>query len=503
MIPFLRLIPACLLSILCLCQFAEAAPKRSQKTNRAKQTTTQTQPKKKQTAKETAKEQVPTGPNAPDKHPQAYKNFIALLEDIQKKNGYDLSGAYYIVLQTTQDEFAVEEWMQQAAKDGNTVAIMFMAQKDLFRIPQERFQSPETRKAVAQLKLAADSKYAPAMQEYSECMRRGIGTIQNEPGADRMLAEACRSGCFETRFDWLIKTNRLESYEDMERPEVKSEIDRGNHYILHHLSIKAPDGRSIIQGLVKAADKGSGIAYYELSELNAKKDIALSFNLLKEAVKLNNPDAMYRMGMYMIDPPIHLETNVGPVRNPAKGIMLLKLATLLGEPLSRVQLARMYYFGSRELPKDEDKAYRHAAFGAAVHGQKELTTAQGFMHLTGAGTPQNTAKGIELLELAAKHQDAYAQALLGYAYFKGIGVSADRDKAIICFQDAATHGYPAAFLYLALMHDKNSGHHDANKLRYYTDHAEREFPGKSQTYLRYLQNLENGLILYPFRNDKF
>ena len=489
------------LSLVCA-PVADAAPKKS-KQKTSKKTATK-KPAKKAETPVVAPPKKEIAPGDPANHPEAYAKFAQLMDAIHQKNLYDLSPAYLAVLAATNDEFCIEAWMQKAADEGKAAAQLFMAQRDLFRVPPERYDAEETKKAVALLKKASDQQYAPAMQEYSQCMRLGIGTFKNPAGADRLLQSACRSGCFETRFDWLLKTNRLDKYEDLQRPEVKSEIERGNHHILHHMSPLAPGNEAIIAMLMQAANKGNGKALYEISELFAASDIAKSYQYLRLATRQRNADAMYRLGMYMIEPPAKLELNVGPVLNPTQGVIFLKLAALMGEPNSRKQLAKMYLQGLHGLEKNPQKAYRHTALGAAILGDAELLTAQGYMLYQGLGTPANQEKGLELLDLAASHRFPYAKTLLGVIYYKGIGVKADASLAKIHLEDAATMNYPLAFIYLALLLDETATtDQEKAKVRYYLDHAERAIPGKAKAIFNNLKNTPGGWSMPPYTLEKF
>lgn len=470
-------------------------------------TTADAAPKKKKTqrkvtsAQTTATEKpawIPTAannPSAPQHHQVKYQEFVAKLKEIAKNGSFDLSPALYIVLKTTNDEFATELWMQQAASEGIAPAQLFVAQQSLLFLPEDQYKSADTKTAVALLKKASDSKYAPAMQEYSNCMRLGIGTFKNENGADRLLMEACRGGSFETRFEWLKQTKRMEKYEDLQRPEVQAEIKRGNHYILHHMSLMAPDDTGITQMLIQAAGKGNSTALYELSELHRNINIAKSYQLLTMAVRYRNPDALYRMATYMINPPTTLEINVGPVKNTEAGITMLKMASMLGQADAHAELARMYFEGSGNVKKDLSRAYSHVAIGAASGNRTDLAAAQGFMMLTGQGTKQDAQQGIQLIKIAAHKKDTYAMSLLGYAYYHGLGVTKNKSTAMLHFEDAVAHKDHRALIYLALMFDAEK---EASKSRYYADHAERALPGKAGALLKFYKASPQGWIMSPF-----
>ncbi|MBR4310620.1 MAG: sel1 repeat family protein, partial [Akkermansia sp.] len=253
---------------------------------------------------------------------------------------------------------------------------------------------------------------------------------------------------------------------------------------------------TITDMLVKAASQGNGTALYELSELYADVDIAQSYKLLTAAVKLRSPDALYRMGMYMISPPATLEINVGPVRNQATGVVMLKMASILGQADARAQLARMYYNGLNQyLAKDVSKAYRHAVIGAAISANPMLMTAQGYMLLTGQGTEKNVEMGLKLIKLAASRKYTYAKCLLGYIYYRGMGVEKKISEAVFHFEDASSYKDPMALIYLALLFDAEK---DKSKSTYYLEHAERLLPGKAKAIFHDLQDAQQGWLMTPF-----
>lgn len=483
-----HILSAILAASLIMVNTADAAPSKKSRKTKAKPAKVE--------KKEAPALPVVNHPSAPQHHEAEYKNFADQLKEITRTNSFDVSPALFTILKATNDEFCIEWWMQRAAHEGLPPAQLFMAQKQLRHLPKDQYRTAEVKDAVALLKKASDAKFVPAMQEYSMCMRLGIGTLENDQGADRLLIQACSGGSYETRFEWLRQSGRLNQYEDLQRAEVKAEIERGNHYILHHMSLMAPDSATITDMLVKAASQGNGTALYELSELYAKVDIAQSYKLLTAAVKLRSPDALYRMGMYMISPPATLELNVGPVRNQATGVVMLKMASILGQADARAQLARMYYNGlNQHLAKDVSKAYRHVAIGAAISGNPMLLTAQGYMLLTGQGTDKNEEMGLKLIKLAASRKYTYAKCLLGYIYYHGMGVEKKLSEAVFHLEDASSYKDPMALIYLALLFDAEK---DKSKSTYYLEHAERLLPDKARAIFIDLQDPESGWIMGPF-----
>ena len=470
----------------------DAAPRKKKSTKKQAPTTQKTEPSKKAT---------PLSPSSPQNHEQAYAEFCKTLKEIAAKDSFTLGRAYYIALRATNDEFCIDEWMQCAADDGDPVAQLFIAQKTLYRVPQDKYLSPEVRTAVALLRKAADQKYAPAQMQYSKCLKSGIGTLKNETAAFKMLQEACASGNYDIRFAWLMDSGRIDKYEDQERPEVKAEIERGNHFLVYYFSLLEPDNQARFTQLCKAANMGNDFAIYNYSELMFQQDAYKSFTFLKKAVAKHNPEATYRMASYLLNPPVKLEASVGPVKDPATGVLFLKMASMLGDENARADMARMYLNGTNGMEQNAEKAYKHCSQGAAISGNPELLAAQGYMLLRGMGTQQNTARGKQLLELAASGNYPYAKLLLAYAYHCGLGVEQSASQATYYLEDIAVNQFPAAFVYLALMNDSPAPglKPDPAKSKYYLEHAERVMPGEATNLFNKLKNQEGGWSPAPMQ----
>lgn len=91
--------------------------------------------------------------------------------------------------------------------------------------------------------------------------------------------------------------------------------------------------------------------------------------------------------------------------------------------------------------------YEHAG----AHGHHIAIYALGYLHLIGAGVPEDPEKAVALFENAAAKGDPYAMNSLGRAYRDGTGVEADREKAIDWFLKAAAQGHTFAYNNLGYM----------------------------------------------------
>jgi TPR repeat protein len=197
----------------------------------------------------------------------------------------------------------------------------------------------------------------------------------------------------------------------------------------------------------------------------------------------------------MIDPPIKLEINVGPVKDVENGVKMLKMATILGQNEARMQLARIYLNGKSGQDKDTDKAYRHISTGAVLSGNPVLLAAQGFLMLQGIGTKQDTQNGLKLIQAAAARGYPHAKALLGYAHYRGLGVEKNVSNAILHLEEATTLKDPFSLIYLALLYDEEK---QPEKSQYYLNHAERVMPDKATTIFNFYKQNYQGWHMTPF-----
>ena len=441
-----------------------------------------------------------TDASAPEHHEAAYSKFKEALNTQAAANSPDPCPAILIALNATGDEFCLDSWMQRAAKEGNAVALNYIGTANLYYVPSNLKQSKQVKDSVALVKKAADKKYAPAMVDYSTFMRSGVGTFENKAGADRILLEACKSGNFETRFSWLLQTDRLMKYEDLNRPEVKGEIERGNHHVVYYLSGKAPDKFTALTMLTRAARMGNHSAMYELSTHLSTVNAVASYHYLKAAAAQHNPEALCTLGSYLISDNKKLAEELGVQTDPEAGIHLLKIAGMLGNTVAQAKLAHIYFHGLCGMPKDAVKAYKHTQNGAMARPDVAFMTAQGYMLMSGSGVAKDVDKGYELIKLAAKQRYPQAIAMQAYVNYRGIGIPSNGKEAAFLLESLATQGFDICFVYLALMYDEGSPTlpQDSAKVKYYMEHARRGLGDRAQQVFDYQKNNFNGWALSPF-----
>ncbi len=394
---------------------------------------------------------------------EKYKLFIEKLNEQVEKDSLDYCPALQIVLDATGDEWAGELWMKKAAAEGNAAALSYTAGRVLSNVPGDKLQDPATIAAYKLAKAAADKGYDPAGVDVSICLRHGIGTAKNEAASSAQLLKACKGGSFETRFKWLQLSGKLTKFEDKDRPEVKFEIERGNHHIEYYLSAYAPDSPTQVEWLRKAAEKGNAEALFTLSSLSSRVKPKDSYVLLQEAVRLHSPAAMFVLGTTLADPdPNNSFTKEAGIQKDVKaGIHLVKLASMIGNSQSNMALGHAYYDGSFGLEKNDAKAYRH--YAAARHARNIAgSAAEGYMLLKGAGVKQDKEKGLRLLNIAANAGYGHACILLAHAEYAGFDGTPDAGKAAEYLNDATVMKTPEAYIYLAYITAKGGPNLTAN-----------------------------------------
>lgn len=383
-----------------------------------------------------------------------HEKFPGLMELLNKQveeNSANYGPSVEYILETTGgDEKAVKEWMNAAAQRGNAAAERWMLGQILSDIAPERLLAPEIKEAYRKLEKLSQKGFVPAILDVSACQRMGIGTIKDEAASLRSMMEACKSGDFLARYQWLLATKRLTSFADKDKPEIASEITRGNHYVIYRLSAMAPNSTTQLDWIKKAAEKGSGEAYFALASLTSASHPKESLMLLRDALRLYYPDALYVMASALMEEnpsnPFVRESGLTP--NPEKGRLMLKTAAMLGNVQACLSLANGYYDGAFGLPKDPAMAYFHFSNPQIASGAASAA-ARGLMLLQGTGVPQDTAKGLDLLKRADAAGYPYARILMAYAHYKGIGVPEDAKLASDLLSEAAALGSPVAYVYLA------------------------------------------------------
>lgn len=388
----------------------------------------------------------------------SFDEFMKRLDEQVKANTFDSCPAMEYVLSVTgDDDLAAVAWMKRAADAGNAAARHYIANRTLAFIPLDQMDSPKVKDAMALLKKSADQGFVPALLDLAVCRKAGRIAEKDENAANALLLEACKNGNMEARFKWLLLTDRLTRFSDLERPEVKSEVERGNHYITYYMSAQAPDSPVQFEMLKDAASKGNSDALFTLSSLLHESDTPRSFELLQESAKLHNDRAIFVLGSFLLEPDSGKLRELNLTKDTGNGIHLVKLASMLGNVQADIALGNTYYGGLYGTEKNMKAAYEHFRQAYEVHGNVAAAASMGLMLLRGQGVEQDTARGLDLLMQASRAGYAYASVLLAYAAYEGLGCEADAGKAIDYLQDAAGLRLPVAYVFMAYVTAKG-GH---------------------------------------------
>lgn len=399
--------------------------------------------------KNTAKP-VPTAPANKINNPK-YSDFCAALEKQVKDNSPDYAAAILCVLEATDgDETAIGTWMHQAAEQGNAAAQHWAADTELATLSKDNLLSPEACAVYQRLSKVADKGFMPAILEMSECLRIGIGVKQDEKAADAKLVNACKGGNIHARYQWLLSTRRLTYFSDRTRPEVDSEVKRGNHLVIHRLALLARDNNEKLEWLRKAADAGNPDACFALAVATTKQP-AESKKWLNKALELHGAGALFMMGQALMNEKASASLGITP--DPKRGVILLKLTAALGLPGACQILGLNYYHGSSGLPQDYTRAYNYFNTPLA-RDVGVMPDVRAYMLLRGQGVKQNIQEGIKILTERAEHGNPVSDIYLAYEYFSGKRVKADARHATELLSEAAATGAPIAYVYMAYIYAK-------------------------------------------------
>ncbi len=390
--------------------------------------------------------------HGPELYPEQFSLFCSKLDEQVKLNLYDYCPAIQVLLEATNDEFALAAWMQAAADKGNAAAMHFLADTELAFVPADELQSPRVKKAFELMRQSAELGYDPSKCSMSDCLHNGIGTRKDEAAAKRVLMEACKGAGFIPRLRWLLTNDRMKTFSDRERPEVKAEIERGNHHVVYFMSRLAPDSVTQIEWLKKAAELGNSDAFHDLAVVSFKSKPKDGYELLKAAASLHNREALYLLGSSLLatatsDP---LVQALGLKPDERAAMRLIKTAAAMRAPRAVYFMGRSYYEGLHGMPQDKALAYRHFSQALGLRSP-DSGAAMGLMLLRGEGVEKDEKRGLRMITLAANSGYAYAITLMAYAHYNGLGTEADAYKAAEFLQEAAALGVPEAYVYLAFI----------------------------------------------------
>lgn len=432
----------------------------------------------------------------PESAKTGYEAFRERLNAQVKANIYDFCPAMTIVYNSLGDELAFEPWMERAAKEGNPAAIQFVCNRKARFLTAKTAMSAEAKECFAQMKKAAESGYDPAVISLYLFMSQGIGTPANAEAAGKFIFSACKSGSFMPRHRWLLASGRLNSFEDRNLPEVRSEVERGNDMVIYELSRRATKAEDQLAWLRAAAEKGNAQALHDLAFAFSTTNPEAGYKLLQDAVKLHNPHALFALGQLFVATPEQLSDSAKKLniqRDIPNGLRLIKIASMTMEDRACFWLGRAYFNGDFTLPKDPERAFQHFRNGMILESVPAAAAA-GYMMARGLGCEKDTHQGIALLVEASGRNYAHALVLLAKLQCEGIGgIRRSALEASFKLQEAAALGDKEAFLYLAVLYALGGPElqRDSTRAEHYLNLAKQDL-GDAEAQRRYDAMIASG-----------
>lgn len=202
--------------------------------------------------------------------------------------------------------------------------------------------------------------------------------------------------------------------------------------------VRAGDHDTARTVFLPLAKQGNVEACYELgmlyrSEKSSFQSKAEAIKWFEKASAKNHAEATTCLGaMYA--------RGEGVPENNDKANELYWKAAALGSTIARCNLGAKFREGVDGFPKDYDKAYWLLIAGARSK-MNTPTRNLATMYLFGQGVEKNYKIAAPLLKISANLDDYLGCYYLGMLYYNGWGVPRDKDEALYCFRQAASHGH--------------------------------------------------------------
>lgn len=214
-----------------------------------------------------------------------------------------------------------------------------------------------------------------------------------------------------------------------------------------------------------------------LRELKEQGYVAARYTLAQYyVVDERYPQALeeYRELWQLLEDPVGLlgmatmtERGWGVPRDADGALALYAQAADAGQ-LRAQTLLGLRYLGGRGVPQNDQRAAAYLV-AAAEQGDPFAQTYVGFLFREGRGVAVDTARSVEMFTRAADaaywgHEQAIAQAEMGFAYLDGNGVMKDDEQARRYLWSARVKGHERAKLQAALMMAAGRGFSDGMEM---------------------------------------
>ncbi len=393
--------------------------------------------------------------NSPENYPAEYKKFLAALDQQLKDQSYDYFEAMKIALSATRDELCSLEWIRKAAEEKKPAAMYFNANWERLQLQQKRRAEVNEEVLAENHKLfveAADLGFIPAIVQVAIDYVTGTGVKKDRDKGLAILAEASRDGNFIARYRWLKLTDRLHLEEDLNRPEVQSEIKRGNHLVMYEAAVLCQDKNKRFEYLTMAADAGSATAYnlryLAYADINPKQSMSNAF----KGAELHSPELMATVGGWLIDPKVMKEriNRDDFPHNPAEGLQFIQLASMMGNDYANEILGNFYLKGLYGVAKNEKRSFEHFKRGSLMKSGSICHLCYAHFLVKGIGCEPDYKEATRHLVYLSHMKYFDAPILIAYMHYKGLGVERNVKKVESLLQEHAL-SYPIAYAYIALL----------------------------------------------------
>lgn len=193
----------------------------------------------------------------------------------------------------------------------------------------------------------------------------------------------------------------------------------------------------------KAAEAGDPSAHTLVGRIHQEglgvpPDPVLAAKWYRRGAELGDREAMFSFGVILAD-------GLGVKKDRAGAAQMFEAAAQRGHAIANYNLALLFLHGDGK-PENPFRALAHMRYAA----ENNIVVAQydlGTLYATGTGLPDNRADALEAARWIGRAAAAgHAEAELEYAtmLYRGMGLEADRPKALGYLKSAAEKGLPVA-----------------------------------------------------------
>ncbi len=402
----------------------------------------------------------------------------AVLDGLERTHSQDVYDAAALVLAETGEPAAFLPLMEVASKAGSAVATVWLVPRELNRLSvagASLQDSPRAAELRARVQAAAEKGYRPAFILAANLAAAGVGGKEDEAAATRYLVEGSKKGCPQARAGYLVLSGRLQK-EGTKGAAAAAELERRNFYLEELLAQAAGDTAEGVAWLRRAAEHGSAVAPYMLTQ---SREASLAeqeaMPLLELAASRHHPEAMGFLGNIRLHADeLRAGAGLSLKEDTAGGLHLLQMAAALGDADSAQSLAAVMLLGKAGAASAAQVCALYRM--AAEQGDPQGLAGYGYCLMAGRGCTADAVRGEEMLRLAQERGAQWGYQALASAYFNGLGVKPDMRRAVNLLGEDAAMGAPHAYAIMAAITalGNDSAAPDPTRARIYLDMAVAE-----------------------------